>query len=82
MDYEEFKRQIGKSGLTLKDFAELLHLNKNSLSNLAGKEKVPDHLAVIVVLLGEMAEHKIDFRSVIERIDLKKNEPRGKGFTN
>lgn len=82
MDYEEFKRQLSKAGLSGKDFAELLQLNKNSISNLAGKEKVPDHLAIIASLMGEMAEHKIDFRSVIERIDLKKNEPRGKNFNS
>jgi plasmid maintenance system antidote protein VapI len=82
MDYEEFKRQLGKAGLSGREFADLLQLNRNSISNLAGKEKVPDHLAIIASLMGEMAEHKIDFRIVIERIDLKKNEPRGKNFNS
>ena len=81
MNYEEFKRQLGKAGLTGREFADLLQLNRNSISNLAQKEKVPDHLAIIASLLGEMAEHKIDFRSVIERIDIKKNDPRGKSFS-
>lgn len=82
MDYEEFKRQLGKAGLSGREFADLLKLNRNSISNLAQKEKVPDHLAIIASLMGEMAEHKIDFRSVIERVDLKKNEPRGKNINS
>lgn len=81
MDYEEFKRQLGKAGLTGREFADLLQLNRNSISNLAQKDMVPNHYAIIAALLGEMAENKIDFRSVLKRIELKKNEPRGKGFS-
>ncbi|MBK5073620.1 XRE family transcriptional regulator [Budviciaceae bacterium CWB-B4] len=80
MDYEEFKRQLGKAGLTGREFADLLQLNRNSISNLAQKDQVPNHYAVIATLMGEMAEHKIDFRPILERLELKKNEPRGKGF--
>lgn len=79
MDYEEFRRQLGKAGLTVKGFAELLKLNKSSISNYAQKGVVPMHLAVIAVLLGEMAERKIDFREVLSRIEITPNKPRGAG---
>jgi hypothetical protein len=77
MDYEEFRRQLGKAGLTAKDFAELLKLNRNSISNYAQRGAIPTHLAVISVLLGEMAEHKIDFRGVLSRIEIAPNKQRG-----
>jgi hypothetical protein len=64
MTYEEFRRQLGKAGLTAKDFAELVKLNSNSITNYAKSGEVPSHLAVIAALLGEMAERKIDFRDV------------------
>lgn len=80
MDYQEFNRQIAKAGLNGKEFAELLGLNKNSISNLASKEKVPDHLAVIAVLIAEMKEAGIDYVSVLKRLELSTNNPRGKGF--
>lgn len=79
MNYEEFRRQLGKAGLTAKDFAELVKLNRNSITNYAKTGEVPSHLAVIAALLGEMAEHKIDFRNVLSRIEITPNKPRGAG---
>lgn len=80
MDYEEFRRQLGKAGLTAKEFAELVKLNRNSITNYAQSGAVPSHLAVIAALLGEMAEHKIDFRDVLSRIEITPNKPRGLGI--
>lgn len=80
MDYEEFRRHLGKAGLTVKDFAELLKLHRNSITNCAQKGVVPSHLAVISALLGEMAEYKIDFWGVLSRIEITPNKPRGISF--
>lgn len=80
MTYEEFRRQLGKAGLTAKDFAELVKLNSNSITNYAKSGEVPSHLAVIAALLGEMAERKIDFRDVLSRIEIEPNKPRGAGI--
>jgi len=80
MTYEEFRRQLGKSGLTAKEFAELVKLNSNSITNYAKSGEVPSHLAVIAALLGEMAERKIDFRDVLSRIEIEPNKPRGAGI--
>lgn len=78
MDFEEFKRHLGKAGLTTREFAELLCMNRNSISNYAATGKVPSHLAVIAALMGEMAEHRLDFRPVLSRIEITPNKPRGK----
>jgi hypothetical protein len=80
MTYEEFRRQLGKAGLTAKEFAELVKLNSNSITNYAKSGEVPSHLAVIAALLGEMAERKIDFRDVLSRIEIEPNKPRGAGI--
>ncbi len=78
MDFEEFKRHIGKAGLTTREFAELLCMNRNSISNYAATGKVPSHLAVIAALMGEMAEQRVDFRAVLSKITITPNKPRGK----
>lgn len=78
MDFDEFKRHIGKAGVTTREFAELLCMNRNSVSNYAATGKVPTHLAVIAALMGEMAEHQLDFRPVLSRIKITPNKPRGK----
>ena len=77
MEYDEFQRQLGKAGLTIKAFAELLCMNRVSISNLAKKGEVPVHLAVIASLMGEMADKGVDYRSVIARIKIEPRQAKG-----
>ncbi|MEW5889005.1 MAG: XRE family transcriptional regulator [Pseudomonadota bacterium] len=77
--YDEFKRHLGKAGLTVREFAHLLKLHSNSVSNYARLDQVPSHLVVVAALLGEMAEHGLDFRPVLERLDIQPKKSRGAG---
>ncbi|WP_459949430.1 hypothetical protein [Denitratisoma sp. agr-D3] len=77
MRYEEFKRQLGKAGVTAREFGELVKLHPKSITNYSQRGEVPSHLAVIVTLMGEMAEHGVDFRSALSRIQIAPNKPRG-----
>lgn len=77
MDYEEFSRHVGKAGLTIKAFAELLCMNRVSISNLSKKGEVPVHLAVIAALMGEMADKGLDFRAVLARIKIEPRPAKG-----
>lgn len=77
MTYEEFRRQLGKAGLTLKQFAGLVKLNRNSVTNYAAHGEVPSHWAIVAVLMGEMAERKIDFKNILEKIDISPKKVRG-----
>ena len=80
MRYEEFRRHIGKAGLTNKQFAKLVAINDKSISNLAKLGKVPNHLAIIALLMGELADNGMEFKTKVEKLCLQKAEPRGKGF--
>ncbi|MNI48158.1 hypothetical protein D3C81_689510 [compost metagenome] len=77
MTYEEFRRQLGKAGLSVKAFAGLIKQNPNSISNHAVQGDVPPHIAVIAALMAEMAERGIDYRTVLTRIDFSPCKPRG-----
>lgn len=77
MTYEEFLRQLGKAGLTVREFAKLVRMNRVSISNNAKKRQVPSHLAVIACLLGEMGENGIDYREVLSQIDIEPRKARG-----
>ncbi len=79
MTYDEFQRQLGKAGVTAREFAELVRMNRVSLSNYAKKGEVPSHLAIIAVLIAEMAEKKMDYRSVLKGIEIAPKKPRGAG---
>lgn len=79
MTYTEFLRHIGKAGLTIRGFADLIKMNRVSLSNCSKKGKVPSHLAIIAVLMGEMADNGLDFRVILGRVDITPKKPRGAG---
>ncbi len=77
MTYIEFTRNLGKAGITAKEFAILLKKHPNSITNNASKGKVPNELGVIAVLIGEMADKKIEFRELIKTLDLSAQKIRG-----
>ncbi len=77
MTYDEFRRQLGKAGLTVKSFAELIKQKPNSITNYAAQGEVPPHLAIIVALMADMADHELDFRSALSRIHFDAAKPRG-----
>ena len=49
MPYEEFQRLIGKSGLSIKEFAALLDMHANSIPNYKKNGTVPTIIAVIEI---------------------------------
>ncbi|GAB7027349.1 hypothetical protein [Geotalea toluenoxydans] len=79
MTYDEFKRHIGKAGLTIREFAVLIKLKPASISNYAKSGEVPSHLSIIAVLLAELAEHKVDFREILDHVEIAEKKPRGAG---
>ena len=68
MPYEEFQRLIGKSGLSIKEFAELLDMNPNSITNYKKIGKVPTHIAVLVSFMATMKDDGIDFYPILEKV--------------
>lgn len=67
MDYIEFRRHLGKAGLTINEFSSLIEVRASSVSNYAKKSQVPRPYAVMAVLLGDAADRGIDFRDLLKR---------------
>ncbi|HAV5608001.1 TPA: XRE family transcriptional regulator [Acinetobacter baumannii] len=68
MPYAEFQRLIGKAGLTIKEFAELLGMNPNSITNYHKVGVVPSHIAIIISLIATMRDQGLDFYEVFEKL--------------
>lgn len=81
MTYDEFRRQLGKAGITAREFAGLIKLNPNSITNYAKQGEVPTHLAVIVTLMAQMADNHLDYRAALSNIEIEPNRPRGAAVT-
>jgi hypothetical protein len=80
MNYDEFRRHLGKAGLTNKRFAQLIGMNEKSLTNMAQKGVVPNHVAALALLMGLLADNHVPFQEQLEKEGFVKAEPRGSGF--
>jgi len=76
MEYSEFRRHLGKAGLTVNEYSMLVEVRPNSISNYSKKSSVPRKHAILAVVLGELADRKVDFRELLERFNLRTSKPR------
>ncbi|SRR6266571_7011205 len=65
--YKEFRRHLGKAGLSVNEFASLIDVLPNSVSNYAKKETVPISYAALAILLGDAGDNGRDFRALLEK---------------
>lgn len=79
MSYDEFILELGKAGLSVRKFADLLGMRPNSVSNNAKRGEVPTHLAVIAALLSELSVQRIPIEPIFLRLELTRSvkKPRG-----
>lgn len=75
MKYEKFIGELGKAGLSVREFAELIEIRANSVSNNSKRGEVPPHYEVIVTLLAELHRHDIPYEPILRRIQASRTEP-------
>ena len=68
MPYTEFQRLVGKAGLSIKEFAALLDMKPNSITNYSKQGVVPTHIAVIGALISTMKDEGLDFYPIFEKV--------------
>jgi len=78
MTYVEFIKELDRASLTVRAFADLVRMHRNSVSNYAQSGEVPTHLGLIAALLAELHTHGIDYGPVIERTAPTGKKPRGR----
>ncbi|MGC1303723.1 MAG: XRE family transcriptional regulator [Caulobacteraceae bacterium] len=77
MTYDAFVAELAQAGLTIREFASLLGMRPNSITNNRKRGEVPDHLAVIAALLSELRLLGVPAAPVFARLGLSKKRPRG-----
>lgn len=77
MLYVNFILELEKAGLSVRAFAELVGMNPNSISNYARTGELPNHLAIIAVLVAELGSHGLDYRGAMARVEVAPKKPRG-----
>lgn len=77
MTYLEFTKNLKRADITAKEFAQLLKKHPNSITNNARKGEIPNELGVIAALIGKMADNDIEYRELINELDLNTKKIRG-----
>ena len=71
MTYSEFQIELIKIGLSIKDFASLIGMHPNTITNYKSKEVLPLNLAIVITLLAELKTNGIDPTAIIEKVKRK-----------
>ena len=71
MNYEELTRNIAKAGLDIKEFAELIKANPNSITNYKRTKVIPLNLAITISLISYLKKTGITPENIINEIKKK-----------
>ena len=79
MTFIEFKKMLLDAEITLPKFCRLIKVSDKNIQSYKKKGTVPNTIAVIATCFAEMQRKQIDYRYVIEALNLKKQTKSG-GF--
>ncbi len=77
MLYADFLVELERARLTVRGFAQLIGMNPNSITNYAGRGEVPQHIAIIAVLVSEMTARGVGYVDAIAKV-APGRQPRGR----
>lgn len=81
MTYIDFKLTLHATGLTIAEFAALIGLpHRQAVTNYSKVGFVPDHFAVIVLLMVALVDADGDVRKALGGLEPTPKKPRGSGF--
>ena len=80
MTFIDFKKLLLDADITLPKFSRLIKVSEKNIQAYKKKGEVPNTIAVIASCFAEMNSKDIDYRSLIEKLDLKAKTKKGAGF--
>lgn len=79
MTFIEFKKMLLEAEITLPKFCKLIKVSDKNIQSYKKKDNVPNTIAAIATCFAKMHQEKIDYRTLIEGLQLKKQTKSG-GF--
>lgn len=81
MTFIEFKKQLLDAEISLPKFSKLIKVSEKNLQSYKKKGDVPNAIAVIATCFSTMHQNGIDYREVIEDLELTAKTKAGAGFS-
>lgn len=80
MTFIEFKKHLLDAEISLPKFSKLIKVSEKNLQSYKKKGEVPNPIAVTVVCFVEMHKAGLDYRDIVEKLDLQAKTKKGSGF--
>lgn len=81
MTFIEFKKLLLDSELTIPKFTELIKVSEKNIQAYKKKKEVPNAIATIAACFAKMNQEGIDFRTLVNELELERKEKKGAGFS-
>ncbi|MDX1351804.1 MAG: hypothetical protein R3254_02255 [Thiomicrorhabdus sp.] len=80
MTFIEFKKHLLDAEITLPKFSKLIKVSEKNIQSYKKKGEVPNPIAVIVVCFVEMKKAGLDYKEIVENLQLTAKTKKGVGF--
>ncbi len=80
MTFIEFKKLLLDAEISLPKFSKLIKVSEKNIQSYKKKGEVPNTIAVIVTCFVHMHQIGIDYRTIIEILELQAKTKKGAGF--
>jgi len=82
MTFIEFKKHLLDAEISLPKFSKLIKVSEKNLQSYKKKGEVPNPIAVIVTCFVEMQKSGLDYREIIDKLELNAKTKKGVGFAS
>ncbi len=80
MTFIDFKKLLLDAEITLPKFSKLIKVSEKNIQSYKKKGEVPNTIAVIATCFAMMNKDSIDYKSIVESLDLIAKTKKGAGF--
>ncbi len=80
MTFIEFKKMLLDAEISLPKFSKLIKVSEKNIQSYKKKGEVPNTIAVIVASFSVMHRSGLDYREIVEELQLKAKTKKGAGF--
>lgn len=80
MTFIEFKKRLLDAEISLPKFSKLIKVSEKNIQSYKKKGEVPNAIAVIAECFAKMHQNNMDYRSIVDALELKAKTKKGAGF--
>jgi len=80
MTFIDFKKMLLDAEISLPKFSKLIKVSEKNIQGYKKKGEVPNTIAVIATCFATMHKESLDYRSIVEALELKAKTKKGAGF--